>query len=278
MRRTVVVIATVAALAAGCTDAGDVESTTAPPPSTSSTIAGEVTESLPSTTVVLVRPGESTTTTPPPSATTTTTTTAPTTTTTTPAPPTTTIVPVPGPIPGSPWSVVGVPHDDALNVRAAPGALSPVVGTLAPTTADVRAEGDAALVGRVIWWRVSVEAFEGWVSSRYLAGAGTTDDVTSAVVSANAGVRPSAPSMEELASLVVELRGAGEHVVVAPPGEAEGIGEVLIDRFVEGDDAIRGERLRIFGQRLEEGGSFGLYAVESTSLCWRAVDDEGLCV
>lgn len=200
-------------------------------------------------------------------------------TTTTSATTTTTDAPisVEGPIPGPTWIVVGVAHDDTLNVRADPGTGAAIVGELAPTAAGIDASGAAMQVGSVIWWEISTPTVVGWVSSRYLAAAGATDDIASAIVDANGGVLPVGETMEELADLVLALSPADDAVVIAAATVGGEFGEITIDAFDDGDDAIRGRRLHIFGQRAG-GSAFSLYAVESTSLCWRAVDGAGLCV
>jgi hypothetical protein len=84
--------------------------------------------------------------------------------------------------------------------------------------------------------------------------------------------------MAELASIVLEARPHDEAVVVVAASVQGPIGEIVIDTSVRGDDSVRGERLHVFGQRDGVDSSFGLYAVESTALCWRGSDAAGLCV
>ena len=201
--------------------------------------------------------------------------------TTTPTTSTTTTMPgmaVDGPPSGTVWSVVGVAHDDTLNVRSQPGVDSPIVGVLEPTEDAVTADGGARLVGSTIWWSVVVDALEGWASSSYLAMSGSTSDVTSAVTEANTGQRPSAESLDELAAEVARLRGADEMVVVVAPSEGTTTGEVVIDAFMFGDDSVRGERILVAGQRSDGDTVWGLYTAEATTLCWRGVDANSLCV
>ncbi len=205
---------------------------------------------------------------------------APDTTTTTTTSTTTTMpgMAVDGPPSGTVWSVVGVAHDDTLNVRSQPGVDSPIVGVLEPTEDEVAADGDARLVGSTIWWSVAVDALEGWASSSYLAMPGSTSDVTSAVTEANEGERPSADSLDDLAAEVARLRGADEMVVVVAASAGTTTGEVVIDLFMFGDDSVRGERILVAGQRSEGDTVWGLYTAEATTLCWRGVDAGGLCV
>jgi hypothetical protein len=177
--------------------------------------------------------------------------------------------------------VVGVTHDDRLNVRSAPGVGAPKVGSLGPTASQVTAVGDAAAVGTAVWWHVAAAGLEGWVNVSYLGALGDTDDVASWVSERLGGI-PSAPTMDELAAIVASVRSDGSSdvriVTVAAADETGDFGEVTIDVFVDGDDAIRGERIVVFGQRIVEGGDFSLYAAESTPICWRGVDPSGLCV
>jgi hypothetical protein len=171
-----------------------------------------------------------------------------------------------------------VTHDDVLNIRVDPGSTSPIVATLAPTDGGVVATGVAVQVGSTVWWEVDVGSSSGWVAARYLAALGSTGDVTSEVIARADGVRPTADTMDGLATTVLSLRPGTDSVVVAAAWDATPIGEITVDVFTEGDDAIRGERLVVFGQRLDDDSPFSLYAVESTYLCWRGADAAGLCV
>jgi hypothetical protein len=184
-------------------------------------------------------------------------------------------------MPGSVWAVVGVAHDDRLDVRSGPAVGAPVVGSLDPTASQVTAVGDAVAVAEAVWWDVAAGDLGGWVNASYLGALGDTDDVASSV-SERLGRIPSAQTMDELAAIVASVRSEGSTdariVTVAAADDAGDFGEVTIDVFVDGDDAIRGERIVVFGQRIVEGGDFSLYAAESTPICWRGVDPSGLCV
>jgi hypothetical protein len=177
--------------------------------------------------------------------------------------------------------VVGVAHDDRLNVRSGPGVGAPILGAIEPTASQVTAVGDAVVVGMAVWWDVDADGLGGWVNASYLGALGDTDDVASWVSERLGGI-PSAPSMDELAAIVASVRSAGSSdvriVTVAAADDRGDFGEVTIDVFVDGDDAIRGERIVVFGQRIVEGGDLSLYAAESTPICWRGVDPSGLCV
>lgn len=225
---------------------------------------------------------ESTTTTPP--ATETTTTMAPTTTTvppTTAAPTTTTLPGEPFDIvfaAGSEVAVIGVAHDDVLNVRSGPGVEFDVVAELDPTSTDAIALGEGRLLVGSIWQAVEVDGVEGWVNSSFLALAGAVDDQTSAVVTLLGGI-PTGSDMVELGELVADTFASTDPpstitMVVAPT--VGDLGEVTYDVVGLGDDSVRGVRLHIFGTPGDEG--FGLKSVEVTTLCGRGVTEDGLCV
>ena len=186
---------------------------------------------------------------------------------------------VPGPPSQSTWMVVGVEFDDVLNIRAAPGATSAVIGELAPTEAGVTSTGEAVAVKGSTWWEIESGRTCGWVNARFLAAQGSTTDITSLVVDLGAGL-PAAASMEELARLVVGLlSGDGEQLVIVGDAGSDDLTDVSVDVLPEDiDDSVRGHRLRIFGQRDGEAGPYSLYGVEATSLCWRSADELGQCV
>ena len=200
-------------------------------------------------------------------------------------PPTSTAIapePTTGPPPETRWMVVSVPFDDVLNVRASPGSAHPVVGALGTTEDEVVATGDAMLLEGSVWWRIA-DPVSGWVNARYLAAAGSTEDVTSAVIAA-AGTIPRADTLDELAQQVIETMwlssdAEGTAIVVQAPGVAGDIGDIVVDVLLaEPDDAVRGVRITVFGQRDAASGPFSLYAVEATALCWRGADEAGLCI
>lgn len=267
MTRVVGLFVAVAMLVAACGETGppSSEETTslAPPMETSTTTMTTVTTTMAPTTTTA-------TTTTPATVETTTTTVAPA------DPPTP--VPTPGPPAGSEWWVVGVPADDVLNVRAGPGTSEGIVSTLAADGGPVVVTGEARLVEASLWWEIDTQADDAWVNARYLGALADTWDITSWLVE-RAGDIPVAASMEELVAQVLALRGGDDATVIHAGLSADGMfGEVALDVFSGPDDSIRGERLRVFGQRIDAGGPFGLYAVEATPICWRGVDQTGLCV
>lgn len=176
-------------------------------------------------------------------------------------------------------AVIGVAFDDVLNVRSGPGTSFGIVATLAPT-GTMLSTGEARLLTRSIWYRVSTGSVTGWVNSSFTGQLGLVDDVTSAVVADLGGI-PEADTMLELGRIVAEARASVDPpsritVTVAPT--VGDLGEVTYDIVGVGDDAVLGERLHVFGQPTDSGDGFSLKSVESQVLCGRAVTDDGLCV
>ena len=244
---------------AGCNQEDDAASTTTPAPISTSTV-----------TSTSLDPTSSTTTTTAP------TTTSPTTTTTTAAPG----EPIAGPPSGSSWGVVGVAHDDVLNVRDGPGPDQPIIGTLAPLTDGIAATGNGYQFERSLWWEIESGATDGWVNAAFLAALGTVDDATAEIIARLGGI-PEAPSLEALGELVAGVRSGDEpvaRVVVVVAPTVGDLGEITLDVVGIGDDAIYGERLHLFAFPPQNGVGFVLKSVERTFLCLRAATEEGLCV
>lgn len=194
-------------------------------------------------------------------------------------------------LPGEPWdlyvpaegetiAVVGVAYDDILEVHEAPGELTPLTGTLAPTSIDVESLGQGRQLPASIWWLVRQGDVEGWVGSRFVSRLGVVNDITSQVVQ-SIGSIPAAETMLDLGMLVAEQRASTEppsRIVVSVAPTVGDLGEITIDVVGLGDDAVEGERLHIFGQPTEGGEGFSLMAVEATGMCSRGVTDDGLCL
>jgi hypothetical protein len=184
-----------------------------------------------------------------------------------------------GPPSGAVLGVAGVAHDDVLNLRAAPGADQAIVDEIPPTYDGLVAEGETRSLP-VFWTKVDYEGSKGWVNMRYLAYLGTTDDITSQVISEMGG-RAEAATMAELGKMVAEALSSEEppsdivEVVEASFGD---LGEVTFDVVGLGDDSVRGLRLHVFGDASD--GGFTLRTVEQTVLCdpSRGVDADGFCV
>jgi hypothetical protein len=246
-------------LAVAC--AGEAESgttTTTPAPSTTTTIASTTTTTVASTT----------------------TTTPATTTTVAPATTTTTTGELPGepidfgPAAGDVVAVIGVAHDDVLNLRAAPGADQPIVAEIPNTYDSLTAAGETRELPGSFWIGVDYEGTPGWVNLRYIGYLGDTTDETSVVV----GEVDGAETMLDLGYLVANTFASddppSEIVLVEAPTVGD-LGEVTYDVIGLGDDAQRGWRVHVFGTPITE--AFTLRTVEVTALCGRGVDN-GACV
>lgn len=173
--------------------------------------------------------------------------------------------------------VVGVSHDDVLNVRAGPGIAYEIVATIDPE-GTATATGEARDIGRSIWYRIGVGGTTGWVNASFLAFGGATDDVTAAVVE-NLGEYPTAATLEELGRIVAGTHATTDpesSVVLSVAPSVGDLGEVAYDVIGLGDDSIYGYRLRVFADPVGDG--FALHTVERTDLCGRGVDLAGVCV
>jgi hypothetical protein len=218
-----------------------------------------------------------------------TTTTAPATTTTAPA--TTTTVagtsattlrgdPVDmGPPSGAVLGVIGVEHDDVLNLRARPGADQPIIGRIPPTFDNLIALGNTRHLPSSFWTNVRYKGTEGWVNMRYVAYLGSIDDTTAQVID-HFGERPEASTMAELGRMIAEAFASEDppsDIVNSVEETGGDLGEVTFDVVGLGDDAVRGLRLHIFAENLD--GHFQLRTVEQTTFCDPARGvDEGSCV
>jgi uncharacterized protein YraI len=186
----------------------------------------------------------------------------------------------PGPRVGDHVGVVGVAFDDSLNVRTGPGIGYEIVATLPPMATDIGVTGRTRLFPSSLWYEIDAGGLIGWVNTSYIALLGATDDATSEIVAIHGSI-PSADTMPALGAIVTsyyarEESGSTVNVTAAP--SVGSLGEITYDVVGLADDAILGYRLHVFGQQDEGAGPFSLYSVERTSLCWRGVTDDGLCV
>lgn len=180
------------------------------------------------------------------------------------------------PAPGDVLAVVGVAHDDVLNLRQAPGTDQAILAGLSPTAADLVATGRSRSLPNSIWHEVAAGELTGWVSGSFLAYSGGTDDVTAAIVSEIG--RPTAASMEALGRLVAEQAGDEDlsRITVTVAASSGDLGDVTLDVVGSGDDSVRGVRLVVFGEPVTDG--YSLRSVEQTVLCGRGVTEDGLCI
>jgi len=209
------------------------------------------------------------------------TTTAPTTTTTTTEPttttaPSTTVAPDRldvGPPAGAELAPVSVPAGETVSIYAEPSSKSEVVAALSLGDRVTATGWWIFVAGDMAFFEVTLEGATVFAPSAYFASLGTTDDVTSSVVSYLGGI-PSSDTIEGLVEQVVSARGGGPRTVVEGPSVGD-LGEVVVDLVGFEDDSVMGERLHIFAAY--EGGVWGLRSVEATALCSRGTDPAGLC-
>ncbi|HKY49383.1 MAG TPA: SH3 domain-containing protein [Acidimicrobiia bacterium] len=185
-----------------------------------------------------------------------------------------------GPAAGDEVAVVGVAHDDVLNVRAAPGTDSAVVAELEPTATGLIGTGRARSLPQSIWFEVEVEGVTGWVSSAFVGYLGLTDDATAEVIE-TLGETPGAETMMDLGLIVAEAMSSEEppsRIVMSVAPTVGDLGEVTYDVVGLGDDALGGVRLHVFGDPAGGGEGFVLPNVERTFICSRGVTDDGFCL
>ena len=181
-----------------------------------------------------------------------------------------------GPVAGDILAVVGVAHDDVLNLRAAPGADQEILEGIPPTYETLTALGQTRELPGSLWIGVDYEGTEGWVNLSFIGYLGDTTDITH-TVSEQLGGTPGAETMLELGLIVAEgIAGDPSADIVMSVAPSVGdLGEVTFDVTGFEDDAVRGSRLHVFGQPIDE--AFLLASVEGTVICARGVDD-GVCV
>jgi hypothetical protein len=182
-----------------------------------------------------------------------------------------------GPAERDDLAVIGVAHDDVLNLRTAPGADQEILSEIPPLHTELVALGRTRELPRSFWIEVEYDGTIGWVNLSFVGYLGDTFDATSAIVD-ELGELPSAPTMLELGESVAGVLGSeeppSELVVTVAPRDGDP-GEVTIDVIGLGDDAVRGLRAHVFGS--PDNGGFVLDTVEVTSLCGRGVTDDGAC-
>ena len=185
-----------------------------------------------------------------------------------------------GPAAGVVLGVVGVEHDDLLNVRDVP--FGQVIGALDPMARDVVATGKSRKLPTTVWHEVRVGAVTGWASDAYLAPLGATLDATARIVEI-LGETPTASTMPELGQIVSEAVASDEppsRIAVSAGTTIGDLGEITVDVVGLADDSLRGFRLHVFAHVGAGSDPFVLKSVEQTLLCHshRGVSEEGLCL
>lgn len=183
-----------------------------------------------------------------------------------------------GPVEGDTLAVVGVAHDDVLNLRAAPGANQEILAGIPPLYLSLIAAGNTRQLAASMWIEVDYSGLEGWVNLRYISYLGAANDATADIVS-NLGGIPEAETMLELGLIVAESIVAdapdAAFVMSAEP-TVEDLGEVTYDILGFGDDSVRGSRIHVFGLPID--GGFALDSVEASPFCSRGLSPDGDCI
>ena len=185
-----------------------------------------------------------------------------------------------GPAAGVVLGVVGVEHDDLLNIRDVP--FGQVIGALDPMARDVVCTGKSRKLPTTVWHEVRVGAVTGWASDAYLAPLGATFDATARIVEI-LGETPTASTMPELGQIVSEAVASDEppsRIAVSAGTTIGDLGEITVDVVGLADDSLRGFRLHVFAHVGAGSDPFVLKSVEQTLLCHshRGVSEEGLCL
>ncbi|MCL1599630.1 MAG: SH3 domain-containing protein [Actinomycetia bacterium] len=180
-------------------------------------------------------------------------------------------------------AVVGVAHDDVLNVREGPGIRYGITGTLEPTAADIPVTGEARLLATSIWYEISLTGENGWVSGAFIGMFGATDDATLevyAMLGEPLGDDDLAALGATIASAFLSDEGISWIALVEPSegGSPTAVSSITYDVIGLADDAVKGYRLVIHATQALDDGPYTLHSVERTSVCWRGVDADGLCV
>lgn len=183
-----------------------------------------------------------------------------------------------GPEAGDRLAVMGVAHDDVLNVRAAPGANQAILHELSPTADDLIALGHTRMLPGSFWHQIEVDNITGWVSAAFVGQPTPVEDTTASVVDRLGGI-PEAGTMLELGDLIAEALAVPDPpsriTLTVAPTEGD-LGEVTFDIVGLEDDAVAGFRIHIFGSPGGEG--FFLDTIEARNFCSRGVDPQGFCV
>ena len=189
----------------------------------------------------------------------------------------------PGPQAGDAVAVVGVAHDDVLNVREGPGTGFGVSGALEPTAVDVVVTGKARLLSESVWYEVNADSGTGWVNGAYLGLLGSTDDATPLVVDMF-GNPLAGDDLDFLGATIADAflgeEGSGWIALVEPSEgvSAAAVASLTYDAVGLDDDSVKGYRLVIHATQDASNEPFVMRAVERTSICWRGVTADSLCL
>lgn len=159
---------------------------------------------------------------------------------------------------------------------AAPGADQEILEGIPPTYDALTAVGQTRQLPGSLWIAVDYEGTEGWVNLTFIGYLGDTTDITHTVTEQLGGTS-GAETMLELGLIVAEgvAGDTSADIVMSVAPTVGDLGEVTFDVTGFEDDSVRGSRLHVFGQPIDE--AFLLASVEETVICGRGVD-AGACV
>jgi hypothetical protein len=175
--------------------------------------------------------------------------------------------------------VIGVRHDDVLNVRAGPGTEHATVTTLHPWGSATVTGKSRILANGAVWHEVTANGATGWAHRAYLSRMSSWE--TDEWIMAQLG-DASAPTMLELGEMVTGIYQQSQsedpptvELTLAPRFGDDG-GELGYDVIGFYDDSELGARVHIFVSTTETGDYY-VVDIQVRSMCWRGVS-EGLCV
>ena len=176
--------------------------------------------------------------------------------------------------------VIGVAHDDKLNIREGPGTDQALLTRVGPLEDNLTATGRARALSRSIWYEVATDdGITGWANSSFLAFRGSVDDATAEFL--DGGELPVTETMQQMGELVAagfaSTDPKSDIVMTVAPTSGD-LHEVTYDVIGIGDDASFGYRLHIFAvSNGDNDEGFTLTSIERTTLCSRGSTGE-LCV
>lgn len=194
-----------------------------------------------------------------------------------------------GPDKGQPLYVVGVEHNDQLNIRNTPDANANILIQVPPLAPPLYSLGQGwQLPSGAIWWQVESNDGQnsnlGWANLKYLAALGASIDITEKLSEIkNTKIENLA---NVIASTLTNNKMANNIVVIEPAHgiDAQG-GAMQFDLLGFADDSVRGERIRVvFDFVWDETGAVRritdqaiIRTAFSTPICVRGVND-GICI
>lgn len=173
-----------------------------------------------------------------------------------------------GPRAGDDIAVVGVAHDDELNVRIAPGTEFDIIATLDPLADDVIALGENRLLTSSFWVEIESEAGPGWVNEAFVGFLGVSQDQTSDVVATNGDA---VAAGELVAQTYVSQEPPSKVTLVNDDGNT-----VVYDVVGIGDDAVKGFRLTVVTEPV--AGGTGIASFSEQTICSRGLAPDLRCV